>query len=48
MRSGKRKLPFNSNYIFWYVDSISHKRNICAMHVTINDAENNANQLFNI
>lgn len=48
MRNGKRKLPFKSNFIFWYFDSISHKRNISAMHVTNNDAENNANQLFNI
>lgn len=43
MRSGKRKPPLNSNYIFWYFDSISHKRNICAVHVTNNAAENNAN-----
>lgn len=43
MRSGKRKIPFNSNFIFWYFGDSSHKRNICAMHVTDGDTEDNAN-----
>lgn len=40
MRSCKRKIPYNSNFIFWYFGDSSNKIDICVMHV-INDAENN-------
>lgn len=43
MRSGKRKIPFNSNFIFWNFGDSSHKRNICAVRVTVDDAEDSAN-----
>lgn len=35
MRSGKRKIPLNSNFIFWYFGDFSHKRNIYATCVTM-------------
>lgn len=36
MRSGKRKMPSNSYFIFWYFGSFSHKRNIFTVSI-IND-----------
>ena len=43
MRSGKRKIPFDSNFIFWDFGDFSHKRNIWTMRVTSDDTEDNAN-----